>query len=92
MKISYVLPVVFAALSGSLFAGADPGTPCSDEWNRYVDQKIISGDGQGHGPDLGSNEWKGVVEFKLGIRDQAGLPARDSDDWCRLIDQLVREQ
>jgi hypothetical protein len=72
-------------------AGTEPGTPCSDEWNRFVDQKIVSGDGQGHGPDLGSDEWKGVVEFKLGIRGQAGLPARDSDDWCRLIDRLVRE-
>ena len=83
--------IALITLSGSLLAGAEPGTPCSDEWNRHVDQKIISGDGQGHGPDLGSDEWKGVVEFKLGIRGQADLPARDSGDWCILIDQLVRE-
>ena len=26
-----------------------------------------------------------MVEFKLGIRGQAGLPARDSDEWCQLM-------
>ncbi len=92
MKISRVLLIGLAVVIGPALAGSKPGTPCSDEWNRFVDQKIISGDGQGHGPDLGSDEWKGVVEFKLGIRGQAGLPARDSDDWCQLIDRLVREQ
>jgi len=92
MKISYVLPIVFAFVCGSSLAGSDDDTPCSDEWNHHVDQKVVTGDGQGHGPDIGSDEWKGVVEFKLGIRGQAGLPTRDSDDWCQLIDQLVREQ
>lgn len=74
------------------WAGGDgSGVPCSPEWNRFVEQKLISGDGQGHGPDLGSDEWKGVVEFKLGIRGQAGIPARDSDQWCSYIDELVRK-
>ena len=84
--------LLFAAASTTAQAGAEPGTPCSDDWNRYVEKKIVSGDGQGHGPDLGSDEWKGVVEFKLGIRGQAGLPARDSQEWCELIDKLVRER
>lgn len=92
MKLSRVLLIGLAVVIGPALAGSETDTPCSDEWNRFVDHKIISGDGQGHGPDLGSDEWKGVVEFKLGIRGQAGLPARDSDDWCQLIDRLVREQ
>ena len=41
-------------------------------------------------PEVARSLGKGVVEFKLGIRDQADLPRRDSDDWCQLIDQLVR--
>ena len=48
-----------------------------------------TGDGRGHGPDVGSDEWKSVVEFKLGIRGKSDLPGRDSEAWCRLIDQLV---
>ncbi len=91
MKISRLVFIGLAAIAAPLLAGSEPPAPCSDEWNRFVEQKISSGDGQGHGPDIGSDEWKGVVEFRLGIRGKAGLPARDSDDWCQLIDRLVRE-
>jgi hypothetical protein len=90
MKISIAIFVVLAAINLGASAGVEPMLPCTDEWNQFVDEKLVSGDGQGHGPDLGSNEWKGVIEFKLGIRDQVDLPNRDSDDWCQLIDQLVR--
>jgi hypothetical protein len=90
MKISIAIFVVLAAINLGASAGVEPTHPCTDEWNQFVDEKLVSGDGQGHGPDLGSDEWKGVIEFKLGIRDQVDLPNRDSDDWCQLIDQLVR--
>lgn len=62
---------------------------CSDAWYRSVEEVVPTGDGQGHGPDAGSDEWKSVVEFKLGIRGEPEVPARDTDDWCRYIDQLV---
>ena len=90
MKIWIATIVILAAISLRASAGAESASPCSEEWYQFVEQKLISGDGQGHGPDLGSDEWKGVVEFKLGIRDQADLPGRDSDAWCQLVDQLVR--
>ena len=90
MKFSIAIFVILSAFSLRVNAGAESVIPCSEEWNRFVEQKLVSGDGQGHGPDLGSDEWKGVIEFKLGIRGQADLPARDSDDWCQLVDQLVR--
>jgi len=90
MKYAIAIFVVLAAINLGVNAGAELAAPCTEEWIRFVDQKLVSGDGQGHGPDLGSDEWKGVIEFKLGIRGQADLPARDSDDWCQLIDQLVR--
>ena len=90
MKLEIAIFVVLAAINLRVTAGSELAVPCSDEWNRVVDLKLVSGDGQGHGPDLGSDEWKGVIEFKLGIRGQADLPARDSDDWCQLVDQLVR--
>ena len=84
--------LLLTAQSPLLLAGAEPGEPCSETWYQYIEAKVISGDGQGHGPDLGSDEWKGVVEFKLGIRGQDGLPSRDSQAWCDLIDQLVAEK
>ena len=60
---------------------------CQQAWFERVEQQISSGDGQGHGPDLGSIEWRSVVEFKLGIRGQAGLPEKDSDLWCEYINK-----
>ena len=63
---------------------------CSDAWYRFIEEKVPTGDGQGHGPDIGSDEWKSVIEFKLAIRDKSDLPRRDIEDWCRHIDQIVR--
>jgi uncharacterized protein len=67
-------------------------TLCSDSWNQFIEKKIPTGDDRGHGPDVGSGEWKSVIEFKLGIRDKPGLPDRDSEAWCRYIDQIFRER
>ena len=69
-----------------LTAGTEP---CSKPWLRMVEQKLSTGDGQGHGPDLGSSEWRSVVEFKLGIRGNPGVPDRDSEEWCTYIDQAI---
>lgn len=63
---------------------------CTDAWYRYIEENVPTGDGQGHGPDIGSDEWKSVIEFRLGIRGKPDLPARDGEAWCRAIDEIVR--
>ncbi len=68
------------------------GTLCSDSWHRFIEEKVPTSDNQGHGPDIGSDEWKSVIEFKLGLRDVPNFPERDSEAWCRHIDQIVREK
>lgn len=65
-------------------ASADPA--CSAAWQQSVEARLPSGDRQGHGPDLGSDEWQGVVEFRLGLRGRPELPARDSVAWCRFVE------
>jgi uncharacterized protein len=65
---------------------------CSDPWYGFIEKTVLTGDSQGHGPDVGSGEWKSVIEFKLGIRDNPNLPDRDSEAWCGHIDQIVRER
>ncbi|HQR56878.1 MAG TPA: MliC family protein [Burkholderiaceae bacterium] len=73
-------------------AAASPAAPplCSDAWNRMIETKVTSGDGRGHGPDIGSDEWKGTIEFRLGVRGKPEIPPRSSEAWCRAIDDLVR--
>jgi uncharacterized protein len=65
---------------------------CSDAWYRGLEEKVPTGDGHGHGPDIGSDEWKSVIEFRLGVRGNPELPARDSEVWCRAIDAIVRDR
>ena len=60
---------------------------CTDEWFQIVENQISSGDGQGHGPDIGSLEWRQVVEFKLGIRDDSSVPPVESQQWCNYINE-----
>ncbi len=58
---------------------------CSRGWYSQVEKKISTGDSQGHGPDLGSLEWRSVIEFKLGIRGSSEVPSLDTDQWCIYI-------
>jgi uncharacterized protein len=84
--------IAFAACSqasGVQKPGPQATTPCSDSWYRSIEEKIATSDAQGHGPDIGSDEWKSVVEFKLGIRGKPNLPERDSEAWCSHVDQIV---
>jgi uncharacterized protein len=89
--------VLFVFVAAACAEASDSGTAsatttlCSESWYRSIEQHMPTGDGQGHGPDVGSAEWKSVIEFKLGIRDKPNLPSRASEAWCRHVDQLVRQ-
>ena len=63
--------------------------PCSEQWFQFVEGKLPTGDSEGHGPDLGSSEWRSVVEFKLGIRGDPTIPDRATDQWCAYIDEKM---
>jgi hypothetical protein len=62
---------------------------CTENWFRWVEGQVSTGDGQGHGPDLGSLEWRSVVEFKLGIRGDPAVPPTESAQWCNYINQRI---
>lgn len=87
------LLLLTASLGLSCARPADPEPtqpePCSSAWHQAVEARVPTGDGRGHGPDLGSFEWQSVVEFKLGVRGHAEVPARDSIAWCRYIEHLL---
>jgi hypothetical protein len=74
------------------FSCSDPPAPCTDPWYEWIETTVGSGDGQGHGPDSGSNEWKSVILFRLGLRDQAGVPEVTTREWCEYVDNVVRER
>jgi uncharacterized protein len=92
------LTIVLLAAAAWAWASSDgkptpeTGVLCSDAWYRSIAEKVPTGDGRGHGPDVGSDEWKSVVEFKLGIRETPDVPRRNSEAWCRHIDRIVRNE
>lgn len=61
---------------------------CTTDWYSVVEKQVPTGDSHGHGPDLGSGEWRSVVEFKLGIRGNTEVPPRGTDQWCDYIDTV----
>lgn len=79
--------IAVGCASGAAAAASPP--PCSDAWYRSIDAKVRSADGQGHGPDVGSDEWKSTIEFRLGVRGKPGVPKRDTGAWCSFIEQRV---
>lgn len=85
---------LIAATSACAHEHANPDNlgACSKAWQEHIDRTLQTGDGQGHGPDIGSGEWKSVVEFKLGLRGQPNIPDRDSQDWCHYIDKALHQR
>lgn len=65
---------------------------CSDEWVKFVEDQIPTGDDHGHGPDPGSSEWQSTIEFKLGIRGNDNVPAIDSPLRCNYINEQIVKQ
>jgi len=65
---------------------------CDMDSFETIEQKLKTSDSYGHGPDIGSNEWKSVVEFKLGVRGETFVPPRSLSDWCKFIDSTLVHQ
>ena len=66
--------------------------PCSMQLFGEFEERVGSGDGMGHGPDVGSAEWMSVIEFKLGIRDDESIPETGTNQWCGYIASLLTGQ
>ena len=63
--------------------------PCSPDWNRVLEVRIGTGDGHGHGPDIGSIEWYYVIHRKLKWPESASL-IPGSSVWCYRVDQAIQ--
>ena len=63
----------------------DVPAPCSNKLYKWLESRVQSGDGMGHGPDIGSTEWMSVIEFKLGLRGNPQVPDIGTNAWCGFI-------
>ncbi|MDA7892308.1 hypothetical protein OAE72_01655 [Akkermansiaceae bacterium] len=62
-----------------------------EAWAMWADEKHSTGDGQGHGPDVGSDEWAYALGTQLGISDSQGHgPDIKSDEWRRAVENKLQ--
>ena len=64
---------------------------CTAPWFEYVEAKVAVTDEHGHGPDIGGEEWRWVVERKLGIDESEDSSASLSEAWCEYIQTLINK-
>jgi hypothetical protein len=88
-RIVFLLCAVFIASCAIDSKHSAGPAPCSPQWFQFVEEKLATGDSEGHGPDLGSSEWRSVVEFKLGVRGDPAVPDRSTGQWCIYIDEMI---
>ena len=59
-------------------------------WVRWVEDKKPVGDADGHGPDIGSNEWSAALSRELGITDAEGHgPDVGSAEWRATVESKL---
>ena len=86
-----------------VFAACEPATPpaqttasmapAPSEWNAWaawVEHQRPVGDGQGHGPDVGSDEWAMAIDRNLGISADGHGPDLKSDEWRMAVETKLR--
>lgn len=91
-RSAVVLSLLVSVTACAAVEAPSVGPPlCAAGWAQAVETNVGTGDGRGHGPDVGSHEWQSVVEFRLGVRGPTGLPARGSAPWCAYIEALAAD-
>ena len=90
IAISFIFTIILLNCSTTQET-ISPLEPCTVPWYQALETQFNTGDSEGHGPDLGSGEWKSVIEFKLGIHKDPTVPEQNSKAWCTYIDVLIRD-
>ena len=82
-----------AVFSLIVLAGCgDRSAPPEDwkTWSVWVEARSPVSDADGHGPDIGSDEWARALQQKLGVVDEQGHgPDIGSDEWRNAVEQKL---
>ena len=88
--MKFIAALLLIALSGC----ADRSAPPEDweTWSVWVEARYPVSDAQGHGPDIGSDEWARALQQKLGIVDDQGHgPDIGSAEWRAAVQTKISQ-
>lgn len=88
MRLFLLLPVVLLTACQSFGPAESVG---SAAWLSRVNSQLSVSDGQGHGPDFGSQEWCNAVHFKL-YGQHAAEPVPCDQAWMVETDRALKER
>jgi hypothetical protein len=85
---------VIAGLLVMLLAACSEGEPSPPTdwktWTVWVEARYPVSDAEGHGPDIGSDEWAMALSRKLGVVDEDGHgPDIDSAEWRAAVEEKI---
>lgn len=87
---SFLIKVVlgFQILHSSIFAEAPPADWMA--WAKWAEKHHPVTDAQGHGPDIGSDEWAAALGHRLKISDASGHgPDPGSLEWRQAVEKRL---
>lgn len=86
-----ILMLVPALLLAACQTTAPPETVGSEAWLEKVDRQLAVSDGQGHGPDYGSQEWCNVVHIRL-YGQHPVQPVPCDQAWMETVNQEMNKR
>ena len=89
LAIMKTLTILFLTVIAAL--AQEPAPKDWAAWSQWVEQLHPITDGQGHGPDIGSDEWAGAVTKKFQVMDAQGHgPDPKSDEWRAAVEKKIK--
>ena len=86
---------ILTVLLLSTLAAISQDAPPKDwtAWAKWAEQQHRITDAQGHGPDIGSDEWANALAKRLGVIDAQGHgPDLKSDEWRAAVEKKLKPQ
>ena len=81
--------LLFLSLAACSDRASEPPTDWMT-WSVWVEARYPVGDADGHGPDIGSDEWASALQRKLGIVDAEGHgPDIGSPEWRNAVEEKL---
>ena len=80
-------------LLSSLLVAQDAAPKEWSAWAKWAESLQPVTDAQGHGPDIGSDEWANALAKRLGIMDAQGHgPDLKSDEWRAAVEKKIQQR